>query len=345
MTRGRTGRHAPTTDTHPEDRGGSAVAPVIARYVALKRALGRRFDVAHYRLSRLERFLASQGADDLDGKTFREWCSTFTHLSCGERRLRMQVVYQFCLFRRRSEPGCFVPDRSQFPPMPPRPQPYIFTEGEIVRLLRASDALEPNAPSPLHPQVARLAVTLLYTAGLRRGEVVRLTLGDYDATERVLLIRDSKFHKSRLLPLSDDAAREMACYLRHRLRPSFPRDGAAPLLLHRHGGLTGYTGPGLAILLRKLFHQAAVRTPAGQRPRVHDLRFSFAVHALLRWYTAGVDVQVWLPALSRYMGHASIESTQYYLTFLEPLARAACDRFESHCRGFLAGAMPVETAP
>jgi integrase len=119
------------------------------------------------------------------------------------------------------------------------------------------------------------------------------------------------------------------------LQPGFPLDAGSPLLLNNHGGLTGYTGTGFGHMMRKLFRAAGVRTSAGRSPRVHDLRFTFAVHALLRWYRAGVDVQVRLPALSVYMGHVSIVSTQYYLTFVDAVAEAASERFHKHCSGFL----------
>lgn len=319
----------------PHDQRQSLLAPVIARYVAVKQALGRCFEAPHYHLTKLDRFLASRHAPDLDAETFAMWCSTLKHLAPSVRRQRMRIVYQFCLFRRRSEQDCFVPDPSQFPPTQPRSRPHIFTESEIARLLIAAEALPPNAPSPLQRQVARIAVVLLFTTGLRRGELVRLTLGDFDAAERVLLIRQTKFHKSRLIPLSDDAAREMVRYLRERRRSGFPCAADAPLLLNHHGGLTGYTGTGFAGLMRKLFRQSGVRTATGRTPRVHDLRFSFAVHALLRWYRAGIDVQALLPALTTYMGHGSIASTQYYLTFVDDLAQAACDRFYQHCSRFL----------
>ena len=313
----------------------SVVGPLIRRYLELKRALGRRADDLQYVLTQLDRFLASRKAQDLNRETFAAWCSCFEHLAANTRRQRMRIVYHLCLFRRREAPGCFVPDPSQFPPLQPWPLPHIFSEDEITRLLLATDALKPHAPSPLHHPVARLAITLLYTTGLRRGELARLMLGDYDATAHVLLIRETKFHKSRLVPLSGDAVVEIDRYLEQRLNPGFPRGADAPLLLHHHGGLAGYTGAGLGELVRKLIRTANIRTAAGRAPRVHDLRFTFAVHAVLRWYRAGVDVQARLPALSTYMGHSSLVSTQHYLVFFDAIAQAASERFDAYCAAFL----------
>jgi integrase len=180
-----------------------------------------------------------------------------------------------------------------------------------------------------------LAVVLLYTAGLRRGELTHLTLGDYDAAHRTLLIRDTKFYKSRLVPISQDAVADMESYLHQRIKPGFPCSEDAPLLIHHHGGLRGYTGVGFGQLMRKLFREAGILNAAGRPPRIHDFRFTFAAHALLRWYRAGVDVQARLPALSAYMGHSSIKCTEYYLTFLQATAESANDRFRQHCREFL----------
>jgi integrase len=313
----------------------SVLGPIITRYLALKRALGQRADSPQYILSRLDRFLASHDAKDLDQETFTAWCLSVAHLAANTRRQWMRVIYHLCLFRRRYEPSCFVPEPSQFPPRQPRPLPYIFSEGEITRLVLATDTLKPNPPSPLHPLVARLAIVLLYTTGLRRGELARLTLNDYDTAEHVLLIRETKFYKSRLVPLSADAVIEIDRYLDQRLSPGFPRGADAPLLLHHHGTLMGYTGTGLGTLVHKVIRNAGIRTPAGRAPRVHDLRFTFAIHALLRWYRAGVDVQARLPALSTYMGHCSLVSTQHYLVFFDAIAQAASERFNAHCAEFL----------
>jgi integrase len=316
----------------------SAIGTVIARYVAIKQALGRRYHTQRYLLTLLDRFLTSRGYLDLTPESFSAWCSSIEHLMPSGRRMRMQIVRQFCLYRRRNEPNCFVPDSSQFPPRQPKLQPHVFSEGQITRLLLATDGLHTYEFSPLYPQVARLALVLLYTSGLRRGEVTRLRLGDYDPLERVLLVRDSKFHKSRIIPLSPDAVREIQRYLEDRDR-YFSRSPDAPLLIHSRGGINAYSGNGLRVLMRRLFRTADVRTAAGRLPRVHDLRFTFAFHALLRWYRTGADVQARLPALATYMGHVSILSTEYYLPFLDAVAHETSERFDRHCGRFL------QTAP
>jgi integrase len=317
----------------------SVIGPMIARYVALKQALGRRFETQRYVLARFDGFLAERHAADLTAETFSAWCLSIMHLLPSVRRRRMQTVRQFCLYRRRSEPDCFVPDASQFPPPQPRHLPHVFSEDEIARLLRATDTLRPWGASPLYRQVARLALVLLYTSGLRRGEIVRLTLGDYHPVEHVLLVRDSKFYKSRMVPLSTDAAREIGRYLQDRTRRNFPSGADAPLLLHRRASRpAAYSADGLCVLMRRLFRTAAIQTASGHLPRVHDLRFTFAFHALLRWYRSGADVQARLPALATYMGHASILSTQYYLPALDAVAVEASEKFERHCSRFLAAA-------
>lgn len=310
----------------------SALGPFLERYLALKRALGRAYNSECRVLAHLDRFLAATRAD-LTAETFAQWGVAIAHLTPTVRRRWMSVARGVCLYRQRSEPATFVPDADTFPrPHPPR-RPYLFSEADITRLLRAADQLCVASTSPLRHETFRLALVLLWTAGLRRREVVRLTVGDYDPVERTLAIHATKFHKSRLVPLSADAAREMATYLVARRR--LPHATHLPLLCNGHGGLRPYTGAGLAQGLRQLFERAEVRTSEGRLPRVHDLRHSFAHAALRRWYDAGVDVQARLPALARYMGHVSIVSTQLYLATFEPVAAAASARFAQHCAPFV----------
>ena len=315
----------------------SVLSATIRSYLTLKRALGRQYDVEERVLAHLDRFLAARHVD-LVAATFAAWCLTLQHLASGTRRARMRVVRNLCLYRRRNECGCFVPDQRLFPSVHQAVRPHIFTDNEIVQLLAAAGTLDRTPYSPLCPENARLAVVLLSTTGLRRGELTRLTVGDYDPPQRTLAIRESKFHKSRLVPLSADTAREVEHLIEIRSRRRLPTGADSPLLWHRspHTG-GGYSGGGIGDAMRALFRRAGVRTATGRLPRTHDFRHGFAVNALLRWYRAGVDVQAKLPLLAAYMGHVSIFSTAYYLQFVEPLAVAASARFADHCGALITG--------
>lgn len=307
----------------------STVGRDISAYIALKRALGRGFAGETAILADLDRFLVQRSCD-LSAKSFAAWCLTFGRLTPTVRRNWMRIARNLCLYRRRHDPRCFVPDPTGFPAPHAPARPYIFTEDDIARLLRATAALSPNSTSPLYAEGMRLAVVLLYTAGLRRGELVRLVLSDYDPAARTILIRASKFHKSRVVALSTDAVRELDRFLAAR-RPLSRAADAPVLVTWRRSGVRAYSDGGLGMALRRLFGLAGVRTAGHRTPRVHDLRHTYAVHALLRWYRQGVDVQAKLPALATAMGHVSIASTAYYLAMLAPIAEAASERFARHC--------------
>jgi integrase/recombinase XerD len=189
----------------------SPLTPSLKRYVDLKRALAQRFYIQTRTLVSLDRFLYDHALNypDLNAAAFRAWCQTQEHVASGVRRVRMQQVHNFCLYRRRTEPHCFVPDPALFPKHHQRLQPYIFSEQEVARLLRAASAVKRLPSSPLRPDVIRLAIVLLFTTGIRRGELQRLALGDYNRRDATLLIRETKFYKSRLLPLNSNIAEEL----------------------------------------------------------------------------------------------------------------------------------------
>ena len=314
----------------------SVLSATIRSYLTLKRALGRQYSNEEHVLAHLDRFLAARRVD-LVAETFAAWCLTQHHLVSGVRRGRMRVVRNLCLYRRRGEPGCFVPDERLFPRLHQAIRPHIFTDNEIVQLLNAARTLARTSNSPLCPENRRLAIVLLSTTGLRRGELTRLTVGDYDPPQRTLTIRESKFHKSRLVPVSADTAREIEQLMEIRDQRRLPTEAGSPLLWHRSQGTGGYNRAGLSCAMRTLFRLAGVRTATGHLPRTHDFRHGFAVNALLRWYHAGLDVQAKLPFLAAYMGHVSIVSTAYYLQFVEPLAAAASARFADHCGDVVTG--------
>ena len=312
---------------------------VIDQYLLRQRALGRKYDGEERMLRSLSRFLYERHTEDLDQAGFDAWCQSFDRLSANVRRHRQRVVRNFCQYRRRTESLCFVPDMSRFPRPTPSVAPVIFGAAEVTRMLTAAKDLMPSPLSPLRPSVMRLATVLLYTAGLRRGELVRLTLGDVDSTQGVLRIIDSKFHKSRFVPLSPGAAHEVRRFLKERLTPPFQMAPDSPLLCNLYQGFRGYTGKGVGEGIRVLFQTANVRSSDGRTPRVHDFRHSFAVQALLRWYREGADVQSNLPKLALYMGHVSIVSTAYYLKWIPDVIEVASQRFESHFGHLLDGGM------
>ena len=314
----------------------SVLSATIGSYLTLKRALGREYAAEEWVLVHLDRFLAARRVD-LVAETFAAWCLTLQHLASGTRRARMRVVRNLCLYRRRNECGCFVPDERLFPPVHQAIRPHVFTDSQIVRLLASARTLTPSANSPLRPENMRLAIVVLSTTGLRRGELTQLAVGDYDPPQRTLAIRESKFHKSRLVPVSADTAREIEHVIEIRDRRRLPAGAESPLLWNRSPRTGGYSGGALGGAMRALFRRAGIRTATGHLPRTHDFRHAFAVNALLRWYRAGLDVQAKLPFLAAYMGHVSIVSTAYYLQFVEPLAAAASARFADHCGDLITG--------
>lgn len=318
-------------------RSGTPLDPVVERYLQWKRSLGRGYLGVERILVSLLHFMRDRDAVDLDQNLFDEWSESFAGLTANVRRNRQREVRNFCLYRQRTESDCFVPDANRFP----RPQPYcapvIFGADAVARMLAVADQQRPTPGSPLLPAVLRLAVVLLYTAGLRRGELLRLTLADADPAAGVLRIRESKFHKSRFVPLSPDACRELRTYLQLRLVPTLSSAPTSPLLCNTTRGLRAYTGTGLSRGLQLLIRSAKVQSADGRWPRVHDFRHSFAVQALLRWYRQGADVQSNLPKLAIYMGHVSIVSTAYYLKWMPDIATAASDRFEARFGHLISG--------
>jgi integrase len=293
----------------------------------MKRALGLKFDSATHALQSLDRLLVRDGFRDLNGVAFDAWCKAYEHLASGVRRGRMLEVHAFCLYRRRTESECFLPDSRTFPPYHHRIRPHIFSESEIARLLDAASRLKRSLPTPLRPEITRLAIVLLFTTGIRRGELLNLIEGDYNRQEATLHIRATKFYKARLLPIHEGIANEIDTYLSARARLKLSSSPSTPLIWNAIRGGRAYTGTGIFYCIKPLLEKCGIKTASGFTPRIHDFRHSFAVNALLRWYRAGADVDAKLPLLATYLGHGSTLSTHHYLHFIEPMRVAASERF------------------
>lgn len=309
----------------------SRFAADFAGYLALKRALGRKLVGAERVLRHLDAFLVWRfpRAHDLSVSILEAWMADSPGLLPVSRAARLYVVRQFCLYRRRTLPLAFVPDRRQhrtlWPTHVPRHVPVIFTKEQIRALLRAALELPASPRSPDRPRTIFALLLLLYTAGLRLSEVVGLRVKDVDFAAGTLLIRETKFFKTRLVPIARDVTRK----LRELTTAGGPEVPDAPLF--RHGGRPYSVGTVGAIGCQLL--RACGLKPARGRggARLHDLRHTFAVHRLARWYAEGADVQARLPALATYMGHKDIASTQYYLTITAEILHHAGRRFERAC--------------
>lgn len=309
----------------------------MTRFLQLHLALGKRYKNAMTTVKSLDHFLSQlpRASQELTAETFNAWCRSQSELTSRVRRNRMYVIRKFCWHRRRTVPGCFVPEAIFFPPLSQTVTPYIFSEAEVAQLMKAASGLQRRPYSPLRPEVVRLSIVLLYTTGLRIGELLRLVVSDFDAREGTLLIRDSKFHKSRILPLPADVIRELEHYLRTRRRHNLPVLPSTPFIGHCRYREKAYTAWGFQCCLWPVLDACNIRTRSGRRPRIHDFRHSSAVNTIIRWYRCGADVWAKLPFLSAYLGHVSISSTYRYLHFVEPLRALASKRFGDSFGGLI----------
>jgi site-specific recombinase XerD len=220
------------------------------------------------------------------------------------------------------------------PRSPLRAPPYIYARDELQRLLdpRNVETCRRSARQ-LDAVTFRTLLLLLYGAGLRFSEATGLTLADVDLSEAILTIRDTKFYKSRLVPVGSQLAAVLANYMSVRARDGLAQGEAAFLLANRDGTrLASSTVQTAFEVLRRIagVHGAEV---GRQTPRLHDLRYSFAVHSLTAWYRQGADVQRLLPILSTYLGHSDLEGTKVYLSMTPELLQQASLRFARYAGG------------
>jgi site-specific recombinase XerD len=209
--------------------------------------------------------------------------------------------------------------------------PYIYSHEELKRLLDAVPAACAGRV-PIEEEVLRTLLLSLYGAGLRIGEALALTLEEVDLRQACLYIRETKFFKSRLVPMGKDLTGVLTGYVirRHERQSA---SASSPLFCFRDGSSLSQSSARNAF--RRLRSYAGVRREGGARrqPRLHDLRHTAAVHRLIAWYRAGTDLQELLPKLAIYLGHKDLSSTQRYLTMTPELLRQASLRFEHYAVG------------
>ena len=242
----------------------------------------------------------------------------------GEKALRGFFSY---LITRGHLPASPLPHVA--PRVPRSFQAYIYSHDELRRLLEATSILE-TARSPQQPLTFRTLLLVLYGAGLRPGEALRLRRGDVDLGDRILAIWDTKCFKSRLVPIGTDLCRVLHTYWTVRQRLPLPDETRSAFFCTRTGHAISLAK--LERVFVRLREHAGIRRPASDRwqPRLHDMRHAFAVHRVITWYREGADVQACLPLLATYLGHINLSGTQTYLTMTAELLGEASLRFERY---------------
>jgi site-specific recombinase XerD len=213
------------------------------------------------------------------------------------------------------------------PKLSPTFRPHIYSVNELRRILESAESCR-GPRSDLDASALRTLILLMYGAALRTSEALSLKICDADVAGAVLTIRDSKFFKSRLVPLGSKTVRILTDYIDRR---NSRRSGPDDLFF------VGRNSKQIPIhMFERAFIQirnhAGLRREGGPRcqPRLHDLRHTSAVHRLVRWYREGKDVQKLLPQLSVYMGHTNLVATQAYLSMTSDLLHEASQRFERY---------------
>jgi integrase len=273
---------------------------------AFGRVCGPRASVAGVRIRHVDAFLGKARP------VTRNW---FTKLSC------LRCFFQYAVSRGHITTA---PLPTAVPKQPPTFVPYIYTREEVRRLLQAVES-HPRSIS-LEPATIRTMILVYYGTGLRLCEATNLTCADVDLNNSILTIRNTKFGKTRLVPVGPQLGRALVQY--DRTRPK-GRPAEAPFFATTAGGHVQPTTFG--INFRILCDHAGIRrADAHQQPRIHDLRHTFAVHRLTSWYQQDADVQRLLYQLSVYLGHVCLRYTQVYLSMTPELLREASQRFERY---------------
>jgi len=308
----------------------SVIAPDIVRFIAHKRALARRYDVEEKTLYLLDRFLmqydirkTNQITPEIVDAFFasrpRRRPRSYNHLLGTVRRLFDWLVLQGFL------PTSPVQAKSRR--QNSQRVPFIFDQKAAKRLLECAARLADNSMAPLRGITYRTIFALLYGLGLRVGEVSRLCYSDIDFDRQLLVIRQTKFAKTRLIPFGPRIGTVLRDYLEARQQLNIFFSPSTPVFSFVQGRPIH---PGtISQTFHALVPRLGLSIPFGvSPPRLHDLRHAFAVGTLLRWYRSGIDPQSRLIYLSTFMGHVSPESTAVYLAISTELLHEANHRFE-----------------
>jgi len=295
----------------------SALSSHVEDYLRLRRALGFKLERAGQLLPPLVAYLEAAGAGTLTSDLAIAW-ARLPDTTPNHWAQRLAIARGFARYLQAIDPAAEVPPPGVFPARRHRPAPYLFSQCDIGRILRAARALRP----PLRAATHEAIFGLIAASGMRIGEAIGLDDGDVGLAAGVITIRDAKFDRSRLVPLHPTVTEALARYAARRDRLC-PRPRSAAFFLSGAG--TRLDRSSVDAVLRKITTDLGLRT-ATVRPRVHDLRHSFAVQTLVRWQRAGVNVDERIGALSTYLGHIAPADTYWYLSASPELMSLAAER-------------------
>jgi integrase len=303
----------------------SEIRNAIDNYLGLRRALGYKLQRHAGLLEHFVSFMETQGAASITTELALRWATQPVGVQPGQWAQRLTVVRGFAQFHSASDPATEIPGLGLIRDKYERKHPYLYTPAEVQALLKAAGEIK--STMGLRARTCVTVLGLLVVTGMRVGELLGLDQDDVDLSGAVITIRESKFGKSRLVPLHPSTRIALADYaafrnqaLRHPRTTRFFRgeDG---------GTLSKWA---LRAMFIRISCQIGIRKPTDHRgPRLHDFRHRFAVNTLLTWYRAGVDVEQKLPVLSTYLGHVHVTDTYWYLSAVPELMCLVVEKLEA----------------
>lgn len=300
----------------------SPLAGHVEDYLRLRRALGYKLERAGYLLPQLVAYLEASGSPTLTTALAISWARLPAGARPNHWAARLAVARGFARYLQTIEPATQVPPAGVFPARRHRPDPYLWSQQDIGRLLQAARTLRP----PLKAVTHEALFGLLAVSGMRIGEALGLDRDDVELTHGVITIRQAKFDRSRLVPLHPTTTAALRAYANERDRLS-PAPLSAAFFLSTTG--TRLDRSAVAKTLREITIAMGLRT-ATVRPTPHQLRHSFAVHTLIDWQRSGVSIDEHITTLSTYLGHVAPADTYWYLSAAPELMARAAERLDAH---------------
>ncbi|MGH3697961.1 MAG: tyrosine-type recombinase/integrase [Pseudonocardiaceae bacterium] len=299
----------------------SDLAGHVADYLKMRRALGFKLKREGQVLPQLVAYLEAAGAATLTAELAISWARLPRDVAPINWAHRLGAARGFAAYLNTIDPSTGIPARGVFPARVARRIPYLWSQDEVCALLAAAPQLRP----PLRAATHEALFGLIAVSGMRIGEAIGLTRDDVDLTGGVLTIRDAKFGHSRLVPLHPSATDALRSYATCRDR-LYPKPRSRTFFLSSVG--TALSAGGVHHTFNQLTTLIGLRG-ATARPRVHDLRHSFAVRTLVDWHRSGADVAGRMAVLSGYLGHVNPAGTYWYLSASPELMALAAARLDA----------------